>query len=608
MTGAGDREYSGDGVGLALLGGVVVAALPGVALTVTERRVLAAFALHAGQSDPIDTETLCELLWSGLALDRARARLRTQVWRLRSGGVLDAAGVTLRGTRRGWWVALDRGTDADRFAEASTGALSAMAAQSPRQRLDSLSAAWDLWSGHPAPELGSGRDDLEQIVRLESIHRELTLTLAEVGVEVDRCGPNVAEAVRLLTIADPADSRGWIALASSLQVLGATVDALRAVGDGKAALQRAGLPTPDALIDLERVLLRADRPVSSERQDHRSHAGGHRPTIRGGEENPETLAAIRAVWRDLAGDEMKAVVVAGAVGLGVAALCEVFGGEVLAERGQVVVFDGDGWRRAVMPEAPEAPEAPRSRSGSGPSRTDPSLVAVGPHLRGADVAPRGGTRSLALVTHAGSGSGPGSVDQTVLRVIMQLHGRHLGGSSLMVVVAVEELSACWPSVASAVRRIVGAEHVSVHHLRPWGGDALVAARPTASSWAIDACGGNLGLLDLLFEGGAGHYTLLPPAFLRRIARLVDGVEPVALAHLLAHTAFDGTLDLEGILGLEGEPSIADLLSVLECLDGLAAEGLVVSDERGTRFASAVIRDAVGSLGSRPSGMDDTAEG
>lgn len=543
---------------LRVLGAVELVGPDAPELTRTESQVLALLALHAGEIVP--SEMLCDVLWPGIPIDKARARLRTQAWRLRNNGALDHLAASVRGTRRGWMISGAFTSDAGHFTGAATEAL-ASGSRTLDERRTMLERAYGLWGGPPLPSL-AGREQVPAIAALDELHDRLVLEAAR----AELAGPG---AVRVLDDLRPLvngrDGQTWSLLAAAQIRDGRPAEALQTIDAARQALQAEGTPIPGELDEIEQRVLAGARGPSRVADLLRADAAEPSELVL----RPSVVAAVRSDWHELSPATVRLHALVGPAGSGATQVLEHVARAVGADGGVVAAIDptsATGWvhvHRAPGP-GPDVDDEPADLHHLLLQCGGRLLVIADRHVDNATFATR-------------------------LRQLCD-------SSDRLSALVVRVLSSPVTDAALAInglRRLVGAPNVSVTKLVPLTDDRVreliahldagsdgVPRRTSDRDWIVQQAGGNPGLATALADSGAGPFTPIPEAAIAHAERRLVSVPASALRSL----ALAGTRDGQVLLArlLSGSP---DAIAVLRILDALEADGIVVDDEDGPRFVS-----------------------
>ena len=223
-----------------------------------QREVLAILLLQRGEVVSVDR--IVDELWGERPPDRATKTVQVYVSRLRK-ALGDGVLVTRDG---GYGLELNGASvDADRFSRLADEGRKALDDGDPRTARETLSAALDLWRGHPLADLAYESFAQNEAARLE----ELRLVALENRAEADLALGHHAELVpelEALVREHPTRERLRAALMLALYRSGRQVEALERYRDLKRTLdEELGLEPGPRLQQLERSILTHDPAIEA---------------------------------------------------------------------------------------------------------------------------------------------------------------------------------------------------------------------------------------------------------------------------------------------------------------------------------------------------------
>lgn len=217
-----------------------------VAVSMSQRRLLAILALHCGR--PVEVDVVIDAMWPGRPPVSARASLHNAVSRLRSATYNDIIASTVDA------YALNTVTDAVVFERAVADGVEQMEAH-PAVAAEQLTRALGLIRGEPFADIDHVSAVSGTSVALKELHQRAEISRARAWLRSDNTEAAIVEAERL--VGDlPIDESRWALLIEALHAAGRRGDALAAHARATRQLRDYLGVAPGALLqDLHRQLL-----------------------------------------------------------------------------------------------------------------------------------------------------------------------------------------------------------------------------------------------------------------------------------------------------------------------------------------------------------------
>ena len=308
-----------------------------------QRSLLALLVLHANET--LSTDRLIDELWGEHPPTTAAKTLQVHISHLRktlAGGTNNDSGDIIVTRDRGYELRLDpERLDSHRFELLVAEGRGELAQGRPERAVRALERALSLWGGPPLADVAYEPFAEREVARLADLRTAALEQLVEAQLELGR-HDEVVPQLEALIREHPYRERLRAQLMLALYRSDRQAEALQVYHDARRSLvEQLGIEPGEHLRDLERAILAQDPALSS-------------PAVEAAELPPEldagTLLAgreaelewLRGHWRRAQRGAGRAVLVAGARGMGKTRLAAELAGELQRDEGEVLYMSGAG--------------------------------------------------------------------------------------------------------------------------------------------------------------------------------------------------------------------------------------------------------------------------
>ena len=308
-----------------------------------QRSLLALLVLHANET--LSTDRLIDELWGEHPPATAAKTLQVHISHLRktlAGGTNNNSGDIIVTRDRGYELRLDpERLDSHQFELLVAEGRRELAQGRPERAVRALERALSLWGGPPLADVAYERFAEREVARLADLRTAALEQLVEAQLELGR-HDEVVPQLEALIREHPYRERLRAQLMLALYRSDRQAEALQVYHDARRSLvEQLGIEPGEHLRDLERAILAQDPALSS-------------PAVEAAELPPEldagTLLAgreaelewLRGHWRRAQRGAGRAVLVAGARGMGKTRLAAELAGELQRDGGEVLYMSGAG--------------------------------------------------------------------------------------------------------------------------------------------------------------------------------------------------------------------------------------------------------------------------